>query len=81
MKHSGKAMQAAGRMLTMSGILLVIVLVAGLAAKLLGSLIFAIAGGLVTLWILFIIFTLYFFRDPEARVPAGANSPNIATYS
>ena len=73
MKHSGKAMQAAGRMLTMSGILLVIVLVAGLAAKLLGSLIFAIAGGLVTLWILFIIFTLYFFRDPEARVPAGAN--------
>jgi phosphatidylserine decarboxylase len=26
---------------------------------------------LVILWVLFALFTLYFFRDPDARVPAG----------
>jgi phosphatidylserine decarboxylase len=33
---------------------------------------YALLGGLIVLAALFIGFTLYFFRDPEARVPAGA---------
>jgi phosphatidylserine decarboxylase len=33
----------------------------------------AITPVLIVVWVLFAIFTLYFFRDPNARVPAGAN--------
>jgi phosphatidylserine decarboxylase len=32
-----------------------------------------ITPGLVVIWALFAAFTLYFFRDPTPRVPAGAN--------
>ena len=33
----------------------------------------AITPVLIVVWVLFAIFTLYFFRDPKPRVPAGAN--------
>ena len=33
----------------------------------------AITPVLIVVWVLFAIFTLYFFRDPNPRVPAGAN--------
>ena len=33
----------------------------------------AIAPFLAVVWLIFAVFTLYFFRDPEARPPAGAN--------
>ena len=33
----------------------------------------ALAGGLAGLWVLFVLFTLYFFRDPEPAVPTGKN--------
>jgi phosphatidylserine decarboxylase len=42
-------------------------------AKLIGSFLAVISAGLIVLWILFVPFTLYFFRDPEPRVPAGAD--------
>lgn len=73
MKHSGKATQAAVKMLGWTLVLLCIILAMGLVAKFLGSLIIAISTALVLLWMLFAIFTLYFFRDPQARVPSGAN--------
>ena len=73
MKHSGKATQAAVKMLGWTFVLLFIILAMGLVAKFLGSLIIAVSTALVLLWMLFAIFTLYFFRDPQARVPSGAN--------
>lgn len=73
MKHSGKATQAAVKMLGWTLVLLCVILAMGLVAKFLGSLIIAISTALVLLWMLFAIFTLYFFRDPQARVPSGAN--------
>ena len=73
MKHSGKATQAAVKMLGWTFVLLFIILAMGLVAKFLGSLIIAISTALVLVWVLFAIFTLYFFRDPQARVPSGAN--------
>ena len=73
MKHSGKATQAAVKMLGWTLVLLFVILAMGLVAKFLGSLIIAISTALVLLWMLFAIFTLYFFRDPQARVPSGAN--------
>ena len=50
--------------------LLLLLAVAWLAAHV-GSLVLAMAGGLVVLWGLFALFTFYFFRDPEPSVPAG----------
>ncbi len=70
MKHSGKANDAAIKLIGISFVLLAIILAVGLAAALLGSLIKALAATLVVLWGLFAAFTFYFFRDPEPKVPA-----------
>ena len=43
-------------------------------AAVVGTILSAIAlPVLLVLWVLFVGFTLYFFRDPTPRVPAGAN--------
>lgn len=73
MKHSGKASQAAFRLIIASFILLAAILAAALIAKFLGGLVVALASILILIWILFTIFTLYFFRDPTANVPSGKN--------
>ena len=69
MKHHGKAFRAALRILLISAILAFLL---GVACRLIGlplGLSVAVAGGL---WGVFAVFTLYFFRDPEAKVPPGA---------
>lgn len=45
---------------------------AGSVAKMVGLALLILAVVLGGLWILFSIFTVYFFRDPEARVPGTA---------
>ena len=70
MQHEGKARQAAWRLIGWTLIGLVALFGAGLVARALGTFITAIASGLVTLWLLFAVFTLYFFRDPEPRRPS-----------
>ncbi len=73
MKHSGKAAQSALKLIGLSGAgVLVLIAVAWLAAHV-GSFIVAMAGTLFVLWALFVAFTFYFFRDPEAAVPVGKN--------
>jgi phosphatidylserine decarboxylase len=73
MKHSGKASQAAFKLVGASLILLLAILAAGLIAKLIGGAVIAVASALVAVWILFVAFTLYFFRDPNPNVPSGKN--------
>lgn len=73
MKHSGKARKAGFKLILISLILLVAVLAIGLMAVILGSLVMASSVVLVVLWILFALFTLFFFRDPNPNVPPGAN--------
>ncbi len=77
MKQSGKARQAAFKLILLSLIVLVVVWALGAFTATLVAIITAVAVAitpvLVVLWVLFALFTLYFFRDPSPRVPAGAN--------
>jgi len=73
MKHSGKATKAALRLILIALIVLLVILAIGAVALPKGGFRVALVGVCVALWVLFTVFTLYFFRDPDARVPAGAN--------
>jgi phosphatidylserine decarboxylase len=72
MKHSGKARKAAFKLIILTFIVGFVVW--GLMAF--GALITAILSAiavpaLLILWVLFSLFTLYFFRDPNPHVPSG----------
>src|SRR5512139_2812040 len=71
MKHSGKARKAAFKLILLSLILLVLVLAAAVLAVIAGTFVVASSVVLVTLWVLFSVFTLFFFRDPVPKVPPG----------
>ena len=73
MKHSGKATKAALRLILIALVVLLVILALGAVAIPRGSSGGVFFGGFAVLWLLFAVFTLYFFRDPDARVPAGAN--------
>lgn len=73
MKHSGKAARAAVRLVWWTLVLLLAILAAGVVARYFSALVSAIAGGLVGLWLVFALFTFYFFRDPEAVPPSDPN--------
>jgi phosphatidylserine decarboxylase len=77
MKHSGKARKAAFKLILISLIVLVAVWALGAftaaAVAIITAVAVAITPVLIVAWVLFALFTLYFFRDPRARVPAGAN--------
>ncbi len=73
MKHSGKARRAAFKLIGLSLVAVAVVWALGLLIMFMGLSLMVIAPGLVGIWALFSVFTLYFFRDPTPRVPAGAN--------
>ncbi len=77
MKHSGKARKAAFKLILLTLIVLVVVwglgFVTAAAAAIIATVAVAITPILFGVWVVFAIFTLYFFRDPNPRVPGGAN--------
>jgi phosphatidylserine decarboxylase len=77
MKHSGKARKSAFKLILVSLIVLAVVWAVGAFTGTLVAIITAVALAItpvmIVIWVLFALFTLYFFRDPNAKVPAGAN--------
>jgi len=73
MKHSGKARKAAFNVILLSLIAVVVVWAIGFLVMVMAISLMVIVPGLLVLWALFAAFTLYFFRDPTPRVPAGSN--------
>ena len=77
MKHSGKARKAAFRLIVGTLIALIAVGVVWalgvLTATMVAITFVAIIPVVILVWVLFAIFTLYFFRDPNPRVPLGPN--------
>jgi phosphatidylserine decarboxylase len=71
MKHSGQARAAAMRLIWLTLLVLLAVLLAARVARFLGLLVLAISTALIFFWGVFVLFTLYFFRDPAARAPQG----------
>jgi phosphatidylserine decarboxylase len=72
MRHSGKARRAAFKIIILTFIAGVILWALVFAASVVASLA-SILGFVIlpALWLAFSIFTLYFFRDPDAKCPAG----------
>jgi len=74
MKHSGKAIRAGLKLIFWTLVLLAAIITAGFLAIIVGGFIVAIAGGLIAVWVLFALFTLYFFRDPNPLVPTAPHA-------
>jgi len=72
-KHSGKASVAALKLIGLSGAAVLALIGVAFVAKFVGSIVMAMTGALFGLWVLFVLFTFYFFRDPNPAVPAGRN--------
>jgi phosphatidylserine decarboxylase len=72
MKHSGKARKAAFKLIILTFIVGFVVWALMAFGSLITAILSAIAiPALLVVWVLFSIFTLYFFRDPAPHVPAG----------
>jgi phosphatidylserine decarboxylase len=73
MRNSGKAFRAGLRLIFWTLLLLVSVFGIGVLAMVLGAFTAAITTATISVWILFAVFTLYFFRDPN---PHKLSIPN-----
>jgi len=73
MKYSGRARESALKLVvwTLAGLLALFL--AGFIATFAGAVILSLAYSLIGLWVLFVGFTFYFFRDPDPTVPTGPN--------
>lgn len=72
MKYSGKARKAAFKLIILTFIVGFIIWALMAIGSVITAILSAIAvPALIILWVLFSIFTLYFFRDPNPHVPDG----------
>jgi len=74
MKYSGKARKAAFKLIIITFVAGVFLWALMFFASVVGTILSAVAvPALLLLWVIFAVFTLYFFRDPAADAPGGAN--------
>jgi phosphatidylserine decarboxylase len=69
MKHAGEARRAGFKIIFWTAVALCVIATMAFVGKYFAELVLILCQGLVFLWILFALFTLYFFRDPNARTP------------
>ena len=72
MKHAGKAHFAAFRLILLSLAAVLVLIIFGFLARTIGAFVLGASAVLLSLWVVFSAFTMYFFRDPEAQVTSGA---------
>jgi phosphatidylserine decarboxylase len=72
MKHQGKARGAGLRIIGWSFVGLVAITAIGVLAALVGTFVAFMSGFLFGAWVLFALLCLWFFRDPNPRVPMDA---------
>jgi phosphatidylserine decarboxylase len=73
-KHSGKASLAALRLIALAGAAVLVLLITAFLAKWAAFFVLNyLLWVLLALWGLFVVFTFYFFRDPDPLVPTGSN--------
>jgi len=72
-KHKGKATQAALKLIFWTLVALLAMTAMGILAAFVGRFIAAFSGVWFVLWVLFSLFCLWFFRDPNPNVPLDAN--------
>ena len=74
MKHSGKARKAAFKLIILTFIVGFVVWALMTVGSLIAAILLSIAlPALLIIWVLFALFTLYFFRDPNPHVPVGTD--------
>ena len=61
------------KLIGLSGAVVLVLIAVAFVAKFIGSVVIGLAGVLFLVWALFVLFTFYFFRDPDPVVPAGKN--------
>lgn len=73
-KHKGKATEAGLKLLlwTLAGLVAMVAM--GVLALWLGRLVSAVAGVLGAVWVVFALFCVWFFRDPNPLVPSQAGA-------
>ncbi|PYI89272.1 MAG: phosphatidylserine decarboxylase family protein [Verrucomicrobia bacterium] len=74
MNHSGKALRAGLKLVFKSFVALIVVIALGYLAKLIGPHFALLARILIALWVVFVGFIFYFFRDPD---PLKPHEPNL----
>jgi phosphatidylserine decarboxylase len=72
-KHSGKAMLAGLKLIAIALFAVIVLLAVSWLAAHVGAFIWKFYSALFILWILFSVFTLWFFRDPDPLTPTGTN--------
>ena len=73
MKHSGKAAIAAVKLVGIAAAAVIALLAVSYLAAHIGAFILEFYSVLFGLWLVFTLFTFYFFRDPDPMTPTGAN--------
>ena len=73
MKHSGKASLAGIKLVGLALAAVLVLLGAAWLGEHLAAFVLEISSVLFGLWILFALFTFYFFRDPDPMTPTSAN--------